>query len=42
MVDQIAEVIRKGDLLIPDLQTRLRETLEELGVKPADGQDSAG
>jgi signal transduction histidine kinase len=42
MVDQIAEVIRKGDLLIPDLQTRLRETLEELGVRPADGQDSAG
>ena len=40
--DQIAEVIRKGDLLIPDLQTRLRETLEELGVRPADGQDSAG
>jgi DNA-binding response OmpR family regulator len=42
MVDQIAEVIRKGDLLIPELQTRLRETLEELGVRPADGQDSAG
>jgi CheY-like chemotaxis protein len=42
MVDQIAEVIRKGDLLIPDLQTRLRETLEELGVRPGDGQDPAG
>jgi len=42
IVDEIADVIRKGDLLIPDLQTRLRETLEELGVRPADGQDSAG
>jgi len=33
-VDRIADVIRKGDLMIPDLQSRLRETLEELGVKP--------
>jgi signal transduction histidine kinase len=36
-VDRIADVIRKGDLMIPDLQSRLRETLEELGVKPSDG-----
>jgi hypothetical protein len=41
-VDQIAEVIRKGDLLITDLQTRLRETLEELGVTPTDGENPAG
>jgi signal transduction histidine kinase len=42
IVDQIAEVIRKGDLLITDLQTRLRETLEELGVTPTDGENPAG
>jgi CheY-like chemotaxis protein len=36
IVDEMAEVIRKGDLLIPDLQSRLRETLEELGVKPSE------
>jgi signal transduction histidine kinase len=42
IVDQIAEVIRKGDLLIADLQTHLRETLEELGVTPFDGENSAG
>jgi signal transduction histidine kinase len=42
IVDQIAEVIRKGDLLIADLQTRLRETLEELGVTPTDGENPAG
>ncbi len=42
IVDQIAEVIRKGDLLIADLQTRLRETLEELGVTPSDGENPAG
>ena len=36
IADQIADVIRKGDLLMPDLQSRLRETLEELGVKPDD------
>jgi PAS domain S-box-containing protein len=34
---QIADVIRKGDLLLPDLATRLREALEEIGVHPADG-----
>jgi len=37
VVDRIADVIRKGDLMIPDLRSRLRETLEELGVKPSDG-----
>jgi DNA-binding response OmpR family regulator len=36
IVDQIAEVIRKGDLMMPDLQSRLREILEELGVRPDD------
>jgi signal transduction histidine kinase/DNA-binding response OmpR family regulator len=39
---QIADVIRKGDLLMPDLETRLREALEEIGVHPTDGEDSAG
>jgi signal transduction histidine kinase/DNA-binding response OmpR family regulator len=34
---QIADVIRKGDLLLPDLATRLREALEEIGVHPTDG-----
>lgn len=42
IVDQIADVIRKGDLLMSDLQTRLRETLEELGVTPSDGENPAG
>ncbi|HEV2844431.1 MAG TPA: response regulator [Thermoanaerobaculia bacterium] len=41
IVDQIADVIRKGDLLMSDLQTRLRETLEGLGVTPSDGENSA-
>jgi CheY-like chemotaxis protein len=31
---QIAEVIRKGDLALHDLQTRLRHTLQEFGVSP--------
>jgi enamine deaminase RidA (YjgF/YER057c/UK114 family) len=34
---QIADVIRKGDLLLPDLAARLREALEEIGVHPTDG-----
>ncbi len=34
---QIAEVIRKGELLMTDVTSRLRETLETLGVKPSDG-----
>jgi len=42
IVNQIAEVIRKGDLLITDLRTGLRETLEELGVTPTDGENPAG
>lgn len=37
---QIADVIRKGDLLLDDLSTRLRETLAEIGVKPTNGKDS--
>jgi PleD family two-component response regulator len=40
MRGQIADVIRKGDLLMPDLEARLRETLEEIGVKPSDGEDT--
>ncbi|MDQ3908750.1 MAG: response regulator, partial [Acidobacteriota bacterium] len=38
---QIADVIRKGDLLLPDLEARLREVLEEIGVPPADGENPA-
>jgi signal transduction histidine kinase len=34
MKGQIADVIRKGDLLLPDLEARLRDTLEEHGVPP--------
>ncbi|HEV2864447.1 MAG TPA: response regulator [Pyrinomonadaceae bacterium] len=34
---QIADVIRKGELLMTDVASRLRETLEGLGVKPSDG-----
>jgi signal transduction histidine kinase len=34
IIDEIANVIRKGDLLMSDLETRLRQTLEEIGVKP--------
>jgi CheY-like chemotaxis protein/nitrogen-specific signal transduction histidine kinase len=40
MRGQIADVIRKGDLLMPDLESRLRETLEEIGVKPSHGEDT--
>jgi DNA-binding response OmpR family regulator len=36
---EIANVIRKGDLLMSDLTTRLRQTLEELGVNPSSGED---
>ena len=35
---QIADVIRKGELLMPDLESRLRETLGELGVIPSHGE----
>ena len=37
---EIADVIRKGELLLSDVGTRLRETLEELGVEPTDGEDT--
>jgi signal transduction histidine kinase len=37
---EIAEVIRKGELLLSDVASRLRDTLEELGVEPTDGQDT--
>lgn len=35
---EIADVIRKGDLMMSDLETRLRQTLEEIGVKPNEWQ----
>lgn len=38
---QIAEVVRKGDLLLPDLEAHLRETLSEIGVFPRDGSDTS-
>jgi hypothetical protein len=34
---EIADVIRKGELLLSDVASRLRETLEDLGVRPSDG-----
>ncbi|HEV2798979.1 MAG TPA: response regulator [Pyrinomonadaceae bacterium] len=37
---QIANVIRKGDLLMSGLEQRLRETLEEIGVEPSNGKDT--
>jgi DNA-binding response OmpR family regulator len=39
---QIANVIRKGDLLMSGLESRLRETLEEIGVKPSNGKNTGG
>ena len=42
ILGQITEVIRKGDLLMSDLEPRLRETLEYLGVSPTHGEDSPG
>jgi signal transduction histidine kinase/CheY-like chemotaxis protein len=38
---QIADVIRKGDLLLTNLEERLRETLAEIGVTPTNGDDNA-
>jgi len=38
---QIADVIRKGDLLMSDLESRLRHTLHDLGVAPSHGQHTA-
>ena len=37
---EIAEVIRKGELLLSDVTSRLRDTLEELGVEPTNGEDT--
>jgi adenylate cyclase len=34
---RIADVIRKGELLMEDAASRLRQTLEGVGVKPSDG-----
>jgi signal transduction histidine kinase len=39
---QIANVIRKGDLLMSGLELRLRETLEEIGVEPSNGKNTGG
>jgi CheY-like chemotaxis protein len=40
ILGQITEVIRKGDLLMSDLESRLRESLEHLGVRPTHAEDS--
>lgn len=37
--NEIADVIRKGDLMMSDLETRLRQTLEEIGVNPINGKN---
>jgi len=37
---EIADVIRKGELLLSDVESRLRDTLEDLGVRPSNGEDS--
>lgn len=37
---QIADVIRKGDLLISDVASRLRATLTAPGVTPTDGTNT--
>jgi hypothetical protein len=37
---EIADVIRKGELLLSDVATRLRDTLEEHGVEPSNGKDT--
>ena len=39
ILKEISDVIRKGDLLMSDLESRLRETLEQLGVRPSHGQN---
>jgi signal transduction histidine kinase/DNA-binding LytR/AlgR family response regulator len=39
---EIANVIRKGDLLMSGLELRLRETLEEIGVEPSNGKNTGG
>jgi CheY-like chemotaxis protein len=40
VIGEIAKVIRKGDLLMSDLETRLRQTLEEIGVNPDSGKNT--
>jgi len=42
IIGEIAKVIRKGDLLMSDLETRLTQTLEEIGVNPKSGEDTVG
>jgi len=42
IIARISNLIRKGDLLMSDLEGRLREVLEQLGVRPHDGENSAG
>lgn len=37
---EIADVIRKGDLFMANIEERLRQTLEELGVKPLHGENT--
>ena len=37
---EIADVIRTGELLLSDVATRLRDTLEEHGVEPSNGEDT--
>ncbi|MFN6962955.1 MAG: response regulator [Pyrinomonadaceae bacterium] len=40
IIGEIARVIKKGDLLMSDLETRLRQTLEEIGVNPSSGEST--
>src|SRR4029079_14010781 len=42
IIARISNLIRKGDLLMSDLEGRLREVLEPLGVRPHDGENPAG
>jgi threonine synthase len=37
VLGQITDVIRKGDLLMSGIDTRLREALEHIGVNPSHG-----
>lgn len=39
IIGEIANVIRKGELLMSDLEIRLRHTLEEIGVNPSSGEN---
>jgi hypothetical protein len=41
ILGEITEVIRKGDLFMSDLELRLRETLEFVGVTPSHGENPA-